>query len=94
MLGTEVTCWDTFINYTSYPKFMTSHYNVNGMNTFRSKWTIIAFICMVGYICWIFFYQCIPLFLGLTQLRFDSTVVETWNLGNNLNLKSNATWNG
>ena len=105
MLGHEQTKWDKFINIVTYPKYNTSHYNQNGKSIYRSKLTIITFFAMFVYLNVMGFKFIIPLFAGMRMQSswrlfsgqifsnaIHSTTYETWQLGNPLNLKSNATW--
>lgn len=72
------------------PKLYTNHYNVNGLNVYRSKLTIIAFIMLIQYLLFIMVFRITPLFLAHDHWYVSSEIISI-DLEQTLNLTSTST---
>jgi hypothetical protein len=72
----------------SFPKLFTRHYNVNGLNVYRSPLTIFVFFVMILYFFKVFLIDVNPLFY---QDWYVSSEFKIENLKHNMDIKQNTT---
>ena len=53
--------WDDMIYW---PKLYTNHYNINGLNIYKSKLTVVVFITVVIYSLLMFSFRLFPLIMA------------------------------
>ena len=88
MLGSTKTFWQSLLLKITFPKLFTKHYNVNGLNVYRSYLTITVFFGIFSYFIYVLSVNLLPLFYK--DYYVSSTLSQTW-LKNNLDIHGNTT---
>ena len=92
LLGDGAGGWDRFLLYISRPFLRTPHYNVNGQNIFRSRFTACFGIALFLSLLLLVSGGVVPVFLQLFEAgEYRSTQRTAVPLYNTLALRSNGT---